>query len=270
MKKIIKNALRKNKYIEIFSYMLQNNQLFNSSGSGEFGNNVDEVYAHNVAIAKMYADNYHGDLDGKTVLEIGAGFTRATLLVMIKEYGLKKAYSYDRFDCLTDIDEKIISRYGLHDYLDRLEYIAGENLLLTERIDEGGVDYIVSNAVLEHVDDLVLLFNVLNTLLAENGQMYHKVDLRCHNRFKRHGELYFHTFSDRLWKMMGGNIGQPNRKLLAYYHDLFKALRLHLEEHVVEKFAEDELLKAGVYLDTEDVSEYAVSIVEFNLFKDHN
>ncbi len=97
--------------------------------------------------------------------------------------------------------------------------------------------------------------------------MYHKVDLRCHNRFKRHGELYFHTFSNKMWDIMGGKIGQPNRLLLEDYCQIFDNLHLKYEINIVEKFTEDELLKAKTYLEEADVSKYGASVVEFILFK---
>ena len=52
------------------------------------------------------------------------------------------------------MDKKITKHFCLEDYLVRLEYISGGNQLLAEKIQSNSVDYVVSNAVLEHVDDL--------------------------------------------------------------------------------------------------------------------
>ncbi len=266
MKNLLKKMLRQNKYIEVLAYILQNNQILNSSGTGEFGNTIEEMYLHNVNVAQLYAKNYGGDLNNKVVLEVGTGFTRATMLYMIKECNLKKAYCYDRFNCLHENDDKIIQKYDLEPYLEKLEYISGVNEELL-KIEHSSIDYVVSNAVLEHVDTLELLFDVLSKLLKTEGEMYHKVDLRCHNRFKKHGELYFHTFSDAFWNMMGGNIGQPNRKLLKEYLSLFDDFDLVCSTNVFEQFSDEELKKAESYLNNANIHDYKVAVAEFKLCK---
>ncbi|SKB26427.1 methyltransferase domain-containing protein [Malaciobacter marinus] len=266
MKQALKKILRKNKYLEILAYILQNNQILNSSGSGEFGKTIDEMYSHGANVAKLFAENYDGNLENKVVLEIGTGYTRATMLYMIKEYNLQKAYCYDRFNCLHENDNKIIEKYNLEPYLEKLEYISGINKELL-KIENLSIDYVVSNAVLEHVDTLELLFSVLEKVLKIDGQMYHKVDLRCHNRFKIHGELYFHTFGEKFWNMMGGNIGQPNRKLLKDYLKLFDTCNLECSTTIFEQFSEEELKKAKSYLKIENLDDYKVAVAEFKLCK---
>ena len=108
----------------------------------------------------------------------------------------------------------------LNEYLNRLEYISGEYKYLS-KIDNTSVDYIVSNSVLQHVDDLDTLFGIMSNLLIPlNGVMYHRVDLRCMNKFKKYGELYFLTFNESMWRLMGDNIGQSNRKSIIDYYKL--------------------------------------------------
>jgi SAM-dependent methyltransferase len=267
MKQFIKSFLRKNKFIEALAYILQNNKFLNSSGDGEFDKDVDGMFQYAVSTAKQYKDIYSGNLEYKIVLEIGTGFTRATMLYMIKEYNLKKVYCYDRFNCLHENDKKIIEKFNLTKYLNKLEYISGTNDEISKNIEANSIDYIVSNAVLEHVDDMDLLFTNLNNVLADDGQMYHKVDLRCHNRFKLHGELYFHTFSKKLWNMMGGNIGQPNRKLVCDYLECFNKFNLICEVNKSEEFTSEEMNKAKIYLETNDMFKYIISVVEFRLCK---
>lgn len=266
MKEAVKKILRKNKYLEILAYILQNNQILNPLGSGEFGKTIDEMYSHSVNVAKLFAKNYIGNLENKVVLEIGTGYTRAAMLYMIKEYNLKKVYCYDRFNCLHENDNKIIQKYNLEPYLEKLEYIFGSNEELL-KIEYLSIDYMVSNAVLEHVDTLELLFSVLEKLLKVDGQMYHKVDLRCHNRFKKYGELYFHTFGKKFWNIMDGDIGQPNRKLLKDYLKLFDTYDLECNTTVCEQFSEKELKKAKNYLKSENLEDYKVAVAEFKLCK---
>ncbi len=266
MKTWIKQLLRRNKYLEMLAYILQNNQILNSSGSGEFDTTIDGMYKHSVNVGNLYSEKYSNDLDGKTVLEIGTGYTRSTMLNIIKEFNINKAYCYDRFNCLHENDEIIIKTKGLEGSLDRLEYISGINEELL-KIDKNSIDYIISNAVLEHVNDLELLFSILSKLLKEDGTMYHKVDLRCHNRFKNYGELYFHTFSNKFWNVMGGKIGQPNRKLLKDYVKLFEKYNLSYQINILKYFDDFELKKAEFYLKNNNTDDYKVSIVEFKLCK---
>lgn len=268
MKSTIKKLLRTNKYLEMLSYLMQNNilnKVLNTSGEGSFDTSVEGMYEHAKKIAKQYRDNYNGNLENKTILEIGTGYTRSTMLFLIKEYDLQKVYCYDRFNCLHENDAQIIEKYNLSPYLDRLEYISGTNDTISEHIETGSIDYIISNAVLEHVDTLEILFDNLSKVFKKGGQMYHKVDLRCHNRFKKHGELYFHTFSEMLWNMMGDKIGQPNRKLLKDYYKIFKKFDLKCDTNIVERFSNEELSKAKNYLNNIDIKDYETSIVEFKL-----
>lgn len=266
MKSAIKKLLRQNKYVEMLAYVLQNNQMLNTSGSGEFGNTIEEMHGHGKNVGDLYINNYKGSLEGKSVLEIGTGFTRTTILHMIKTANISKGYCYDRFNCLHENDDKIIKKFDLYPHLEKLYYLSGKNEELL-KIEKKSIDYIVSNAVLEHVDNLNLLFSTLSQLLKDDGVMYHKVDLRCHNRFKKHGELYFHTFSDKAWNMMGGNIGQPNRVLLKEYITLFEKYNLKYELNILENFSTVELEKAHRYLPSVELKEYEVSIVEFKVYK---
>lgn len=262
----LKKFLRQNKYTEILAYILQNNNILNSSGSGEFGNTIEEMYSHNISLAELYAKNFDGDLQNKIVLELGTGFSRSAMLYLVKKFNIKKAYCYDRFKCLHKNDKEIIKSYGLSPYLEKIEYISGVNEHLL-KIKLSSIDYVVSNAVLEHVYDLELLFSLLVKLLNDNAQMYHKVDLRCHNRFKKYGELYFHTFSEKFWKLMGSKIGQPNRKLLNDYHSLFDKLNLIYSTNIIEEFSDEELAKAARYLNNIDIKDYKASIIDFKILK---
>lgn len=268
MKNKIKSFIRENKYLEILAYILQNNQLLNSSGDGTFSKDIDSIYNYAIGVANKFTLQYNGDLSNKIILEIGTGYTKATMLYMIKECNLKKVYCYDRFNCLDNQDDELIKNFGLDMYLDKLEYISGTNDELLKIIDLSSVDYIVSNAVLEHVDNLPLLFNILTKLLNDNGMMYHGVDLKCHNRFKKYGELYFHTFTDKLWKMMGDKIGQPNRKLLNDYLYIFENENLECMMEL-KYFNKDEMERAKTYLkiNGNSIEKYNVSDAQFKLCK---
>jgi SAM-dependent methyltransferase len=271
MKKIMKDLVRRNKYLEIVAYIFQNNKLMNSSGEGGFSKNIDEMYEHFISISEKYVQNYSDSLKGKIVLEIGTGVTKVTMLYLIKMYDIKKAYCYDRFNCLDSNDEIMIKKYNLEKYLNKLEYITGTNDKIIENIEAGSIDYVVSNAVLEHVDNLSLLFKMLNEVLKSNGKMFHSVDLKCHNKFKKYGELYFHTFNNTLYNLMGDRIGQPNRKLVVDYLDIFEKECLNCKLNIKASFTNDTLQKAKQYLHLNDyeIKNYIASDVDFILSKKH-
>lgn len=269
MKNKIKKLLRGNKYIEMFAYILQNNQLFNYSGDGTFSKDINSIYTRAKTIADRYVLKYsQKSLENKIILEIGTGYTKSTMLYLIKKYNVKKVYCYDRFDCLYKDDEKLIKKFGLDSYINRVEYICGENKELLKYIEQNSIDYIVSNSVLEHVDNLDVLFDILTKLLKQNASMYHSVDLKCHNRFRKYGELYFHTFNNKIWEMMGDKIGQPNRKLVDDYIQIFKNRDLQYISNI-RFFSAEEIEKAKIYLqlNEEEIKRYNASGVEFNLCK---
>jgi len=267
IKKAVKQILRSSKYLEMVAYMMQNNRMMNPSGYGEYGDTIEDIYNHFVKIATLFEDKYPGDIRNKTILEIGTGITRTAMLYMIKTWDLKKVYCYDRFNCLNKIDDVIIEKYNLSKYLPRIHYISCENNLLINHLRGDTVDYIVSNAVLEHVPDLKQLFGIMTKILDDNGTMYHKVDLRCHNRFKKCGELYFHTFSTRLWNIMGDKIGHPNRKILTDYLEIFEKCKLKSNMKIIQQYDNLTMEEATKYLKVANIEDYKYSIVEFILQK---
>lgn len=90
-----------------------------------------------------------------------------------------------------------------------------------------GYDFIVSRAVLEHVDDpetsLLLMAKALNT----NGMMLHKVDLRDHEMFTPdHGDLTFLKFPSWYYALMTKSSGRPNRILANRYQNVLDSTNL--------------------------------------------
>ncbi|MHA1275040.1 MAG: class I SAM-dependent methyltransferase [Promethearchaeota archaeon] len=104
----------------------------------------------------------------------------------------------------------------------KLNYIYGvgvENLNFLN-IDKA-FDVIVSNAVLEHVDDLDKAFLEMDKILKPGGWMIHRIDLRDHEMFsgvKLH-PLTFLTVPHLIYKIIRKNLNTPNRKLIDYYRN---------------------------------------------------
>lgn len=169
-------------------------------------------------------------LAGKTVLEYGPGDVPGVALLMIG-HGAEKVYCADRFRMLTlsaknvDSVERLLTASGpaqrerMRGCFDRhgdpasgwarerIEYIV-EPRGLSQL--EGVVDFAVSRAVLEHVNDLVATFEDVARALKPGGRSVHLVDLKSHGLHVNE-PLDFLTWPEWLWKLMYSSKGVPNR-----------------------------------------------------------
>jgi len=69
-------------------------------------------------------------------------------------------------------------------------------------VQEGTVDVIFSQAVLEHVDDLDGTYSAMRQWLKPDGYISHEIDLSCHGWAREwNGHL---TYSDMAWKIIRG------------------------------------------------------------------
>lgn len=67
-------------------------------------------------------------------------------------------------------------------------------------IEENSVDMIISQAVLEHVNDLGFLYGAMSRWLKRGGLMSHTIDFRSHGFAKKWNGHW--AYSDRIWKMI--------------------------------------------------------------------
>jgi SAM-dependent methyltransferase len=87
---------------------------------------------------------------------------------------------------------------------------AGENSCIVYRapwtddsvIQNGTIDMIYSQAVLEHVVDLPAVFGAMRRWLKPGGVMSHQIDYRCHGKADTWDG--HRTFSDLAWKLVVG------------------------------------------------------------------
>lgn len=88
-------------------------------------------------------------------------------------------------------------------------------------------DFIVSRAVLEHVDDPGLSLRLMAQALKPGGMMLHKVDLTDHGMFTpEHGDLTFLRFPDWYYSLMAKGSGRPNRVLIDQYRSIMESTGL--------------------------------------------
>lgn len=69
-------------------------------------------------------------------------------------------------------------------------------------IRPGTIDFIFSQAVLEHVDDLAGVYAAMHRWLAPTGLMSHQVDFRCHRKADTWNGHW--TYSDFAWRVVVG------------------------------------------------------------------
>ena len=69
-------------------------------------------------------------------------------------------------------------------------------------LERESVDLILSQAVLEHIDDLPDAYRTMHAWLRPGGYISHQVDFRCHNTARTwNGHL---AYGDLVWKLMRG------------------------------------------------------------------
>jgi len=69
-------------------------------------------------------------------------------------------------------------------------------------IDDGSVDFIFSQAVLEHIDDLRGVYAAMRRWLKPDGIMSHQIDFKCHGKANAWNGHW--TYTDFVWKVIVG------------------------------------------------------------------
>ena len=179
-------------------------------------------------------------LRDKTVVELGPGDTMATALYFLA-HGAARVVCFDRFKLVMDsakntlIARQVIStlsepqRHLLQTILcfddcgkvrgnpSRLQHLYSRNENIA--LENESADIIVSNAVLEHVQDLDALFASMQRILKPGGIMVHAADLKSHG-LHHTTALDFLTIPETLWKCLTFYRGAPNRKRKTDYENL--------------------------------------------------
>lgn len=124
-------------------------------------------------------------------------------------------------------------------------------------IDEGSVDLIISQAVLEHVDDLKDTYKSIHTWLNKGGVMSSQIDFKCHGTSSVWNGHW--TFSDIVWGLLRGKqVYLLNREPYSYHIKLLKDLGFTLYESQVSTspsiLAKEELATKFKSLNDKDLS----------------
>lgn len=179
-----------------------------------------------------YIKQYIGDIEGKSVCEIGAGDYLTSGLSMLAA-GASRYAVIDRFpgdytgaiakQWYQGIEDNWAKTYpetvwasGLkaadfpENYADRLELIA-QPIETAETANK--FDIVCSFQVGEHISDIDVFAETNKRLLHKTGgAALHRVDFGPHDVWFQYADpMTFLRFSDAAWKLTGTNRGVPNR-----------------------------------------------------------
>ena len=70
------------------------------------------------------------------------------------------------------------------------------------RVEHGSIDWIFSQAVMEHVDDLAATYRACRDWLAQGGAMSHQIDLKSHGTASAWNGHW--AYSDAIWRVIRG------------------------------------------------------------------
>ena len=193
---------------------------------------VDRAIAYDEGVVDRWCAR--GDLvfDGRRVLELGPGPDLGTGAIMLR----RGAVAY------TAVDLFPLADTASEDFYARLREKIGEfdrNALIFKLVSfpdltelSQGFALVVSNATLEHVDDIPSLFVTLARLLSDDGIMCHHVDAKTHMRGLRDKDpLNILRYSDLIYDRLLSFPGAPNRLRAADYADA--ARRAGLDVRIV-------------------------------------
>jgi hypothetical protein len=180
------------------------------------------------------------------ICEIGPGDTAGVSLLALR-YGATSSDLVERFDRRIS-DQKQAEIYQALSEIHGLEQLKKGDVwndhqiggitwfkdsaehYLKKCLEQGKTyDTILSNAVLEHVDDPLGLIRTGLMILNENGMMLHQVDLDDHGIYsslsQHYDELSWLETPDWLYQKFAKNTGRPNRILFHEYKNLLSELK---------------------------------------------
>jgi len=122
---------------------------------------------------------------------------------------------------LNRLERGLADPAGLADGRGRLRYIVDPERTFAG-LDDSSVDVVVSQAVLEHVDDLAGWLGVLGRILAPGVVWISHVDLQTHTRYLRWRDpLNIYRFGERLYGALRFD-GLPSRRRPDEYRRIFQ------------------------------------------------
>jgi SAM-dependent methyltransferase len=186
---------------------------------------IDRCVAYDIDVVESWTT--HVDVRGKRVLEVGPGSDLGIGLYLLSK-GAASYTAFDKFPLAHAVPKEFYNRF--HELygtgfppLPNLHYVVREDFDLSQAVEPGTADLVLSNAAFEHVDDVPQLAKHLKTAVVPGGKICAHIDLRTHSRWIREhdaGNIYrYPRWLYRLFYFPG----QPNRVTPQHYRDAFSA-----------------------------------------------
>ncbi|HEX5043588.1 MAG TPA: methyltransferase domain-containing protein [Candidatus Polarisedimenticolaceae bacterium] len=186
----------------------------------------DRAFAHAFEVVDRWQERGRIDPTGRRVLEIGPGSDLGTGAVLLSR-GAASYTAVDRFDLASSAPKEFYRRFG--NALPEALVFVCDRFPDLPRIT-GPFDLVVSNATLEHLEDVATLFVRLRQLLVGGGRMVHHVDAKTHMRwFERVDPLNIYRYSDTVYRTLLDFPGAPNRLLAGDYVDAARSAGFRAE-----------------------------------------
>ena len=99
-------------------------------------------------------------------------------------------------------------------------------------VRRGAVDLVISNAVMEHIDDLEFAYQACQRWLSAGGWMSHEIDFRCHGTANRWNGHWGYTKTE--WDQIRAN--RPyliNRQPYSVHKALIEKFGFNLETEIL-------------------------------------
>jgi hypothetical protein len=199
--------------------------------------------------------------DGLHVLELGPGSDLGTGFVLVA-LGAASYTAVDRFSLATAVDPEFYRsladrlNVGVDATLRRMHYTVGA---LSETVaPPTGFDAFVSNATLEHLEDIKSAFAWMASVGSPSAKHIHLVDAQTHMRWVRtHDPWNILRYPELIYRLALSFPGAPNRMLASDY--VAEASRSGLRFEVLEETQMDPVrlrrirpFLARVYRDRDD------------------
>ncbi len=145
---------------------------------------------------EKYLNLKNVSIKGKTILEIGTGISNSTGYEIMAR-GAAKYFAYEPYmKCDSQIDDQLFQQIK-KDY-PTLRKKCVSRLINLSDVRRNAIDILLSQSVLEHVNNVEQLITELKPLLSQSGCMLHVVDYRDH--FFKY-PYHFLQFSKKNWNL---------------------------------------------------------------------
>lgn len=235
-----------------------------------------KIYNSIINSLRKYDKNY--SFKDKKILEIGPGKSLLLAIIFILK-GAKKVYLVDKYKKIFDNSINLmlynlfikyyITHHNSHNFTDfdsikkKIIYFSKNAIENFNILRKETIDFIFSNAVLEHVYNLKLTIEKINLLLKKGGITYHQVDLRDHLHIRDKCYLDFLKYPEKYWRF----IGDTNRIRYSQYLKIFKKFNFDLLEINSRKLKSKgiSIIKKDFNKQFQKLSNEDLSIISFNI-----